>query len=71
MYNIDIYYRTSLKNTSVSGASWINIIIIIIITVTLEEIDKLMVDSFSLVFSKEPVARIWVNNSEGVHGSQT
>jgi hypothetical protein len=31
----------------------------------------LMVDSFSLVFSKEPVARIWVNNSEGVHGSQT
>jgi hypothetical protein len=34
-------------------------------------IDKLMVDSFSLVFSKEPVALIWVNNSEGVHGSQT
>jgi hypothetical protein len=37
MYNIDIYYRTSLKNTSVSGASWINIIIIIIIIIIFEE----------------------------------
>ena len=33
VYNIDKYYRTSLKNTSVSGASWIDIIFTIIIII--------------------------------------
>jgi hypothetical protein len=35
MYNIDIYYKTSLKNTWMSEASRINIIIIIIIILLL------------------------------------